>query len=701
VIGDPFRTELIAVAEALAAARPLKERKGWRATWTFFVLGYGRHLREDVGMSFGDPFNAAMGEDIQKVTTFMSNELGDAPGALAQRTPPHMDLTEVLQTRSGLDAAKVKAAITFGEQTRGLYVAKILMRAFATEAELWDQRQIQADVARELLDRRLRLVEQMSYRVNTPGGLIATTWKLPGAGQWTDGYLTRLFEYPFIANELAVALERAEAAGVSLSTEEGTGLEPYRQTGAAGDWDWLKLIDDKGVVDRYMWDRPPPHPEARGAEDPDKFKGPQALVNVRLPTPQLRSSWKVSPNDMHTLRWFGGPTVSLVEAIDAMFANGAGAMADKENYWNRAWMYCDHVIAALQIEALLFARRRRKGLAAGNSEIAQLGNRPAGAGAKHSTFVWLGPMVLEDSRSSTTNPSAGLLDGRRGNTFFRTRLQSIDELQIGDHVIFWNSAIYDVLTGGAMRLENATVVDLASKADGTLDRGKLWLAGHAMLYALDGYLKEFMKTIDELLKQARALIRSKLSTPNLNQVQLPNRHRVIRWAPYTGLSTGETVGPWWLVYPLQTVPGSPFEPIAEKVDDAVLFVPGAIGVRAGTGGGRAQIVTATTPRPGRNEVPKVVTFPVAAGGTAATTFTPFWDVHTGMDPTKNILFPLVMPSVGKGDQQLARWPRYLKRRETEQVNPTLIDLAVDSTMIPGIVDPNGMVWTTSPKPLVT
>jgi hypothetical protein len=360
------------------------------------------------------------------------------------------------------------------------------------------------------------------------------------------------------------------------------------------------------------------------------------------------------------------------------------------------------VIAALQIEALLFARRRRKGLAAANSEISQLGNRPAGADAKHSTFVWLGPMVFEDSRSSTTNPSAGLLDGRRGNTFFKTRLQSIDMLEIGDHVAFWNSALYDVLTSGAMRLENATVVDLASKADGTLNLDKLWLAGHGMLHELDGYLKKFKDTIDELLKQARARIRSMLSTPNLNQVQLPNRHRMIRWAPYTGLSTGKTVGPWWLVYPLTKVQGSPFEPITEKVDDAVLFVPGAIGVEAGTGGNPAQIVTAKMPKPGTNDVRKVEKFRVAAGTTAATTFTPFSAVHTGMDPTKNILFPLVVPGVGEGgDKQLPPWGRYLKRRASAQVNTTLVDLAVDSTIIPGIVDPNGEVWTTSPKPLLT
>ena len=219
----------------------------------------------------------------------------------------------------------------------------------------------------------------MTYHVNTPGHALTAprppktkrkgpapprrgthkTWKVPSAGIWTDGFLTRLFEYPTIGENLS-GLEEAQSTGVSLNAVQGTAVSPYKQAGT-DQWDWLKLMDGDSVW-AYVWDRPPPHPEGLEADDPPKVKlsNQQAITNARLPTALLRRSWKVSPNDMHTLRFFGGTptTLSLIEAIDQLFAKGTGATS-KANCWNRAWLYCDHVISATHIEALLFARRRR------------------------------------------------------------------------------------------------------------------------------------------------------------------------------------------------------------------------------------------------------------------------------------------------------------------------------------------------------
>src|SRR5690606_25971580 len=52
------------------------------------------------------------------------------------------------------------------------------------------------------------------------------------------------------------------------------------------------------------------------------------------------------------------------EAVDLLFQT-------KANWWDRSWFFCDHVLAALQVEGLLFGLRRRGQLSVFN----ELGNR--------------------------------------------------------------------------------------------------------------------------------------------------------------------------------------------------------------------------------------------------------------------------------------------------------------------------------------
>ena len=313
-------------------------------------------------------------------------------------------------------------------------------------------------------------------------------------------------------------------------------------------------------------------------------------------------------------------------------------------------------------------------------------------------------MVI-DVDGSQQGASTGLLDGRTGNKYFRTATQPLEDIEIGDQVVFWNSALYDVLqTGGAWRLENATVVDLRTTAEGTLNLDQLWLAGFGMFDSVSNYRAEFKETIEALLEHARQTIQSKLPNQTLSVVKQPNGHRLIRWAPFTGLSAGKTVGPWWLLYPLEPIPDSPFLPVEETVDKAVLAIPGAIGVED-AGGGAFNIVTASIPKPGTTAVPIVKRIAMPPGTTPATTFTAYSAAHQSLNLnlTKNVLFPLVVPGLGveATESALGAWPRYLQRRAGKQVNSTLLNLElVDDTVIPGIVSHAGEVRTTAPKPRI-
>jgi hypothetical protein len=685
--------DLVTLARSIAEQEAGKDSAGWLTVWGFFVVRRGTFYFTNQGWAAADPqLKPRLLQEKGKIETFVLAELAD-PANPGGRTPAHLDLEEVLKTRENLTAATVKPLVTKAQELRKLYVTKIVIRALAAHFELWDQGEIRAAATREILDRRLRLVEQMYYHVNPPGEG-GRAWKTVSAENWTDGALTRLFEYPNITDNPQGLSEAAEQANLDLDLAERTALNWYRQS-AGNDWNWIKLMQGSAIA-QFAWDRPPPYPEDIDPNDPPNVFNNQVLTNIRLPTAELRQAFKVSDSDMHTLRFFGGtsPTstqLSLVDAIDGLLAND-GTSAEKKNYWKRAWLYCDHVISALHLEALLFARRRRTGRPAANTEINALAIRATGANPEHSKFVWLGPMVTKESTSVSV--STGLLDGRTNNQFFETRLRSIDQLEIGDQVVFWNSAIYDVLTGGALRLENATIMDLDAKADGSLDLNKLWLAGHGMWGSLSGYRTEFMTTINRLLIEARALIRSKGAPSNQNviQVELPTHHRMIRWAPYAGLRVGDTIGPWWLVYPLKSIPDSPFLPRERTVDKAVQSIPGTIGVKSADG--TMTLVTANVPAAGRTGAPQPDDIETGAG------FTPFSQPHPTVALSEHVLFPLTRPVI-HGEPTISglnAWGRYLTLREEGPVNPKLMDMTVDGSAIPGIELGNREVWMTYPKP---
>jgi hypothetical protein len=124
----------------------------------------------------------------------------------------------------------------------------------------------------------------------------------------------------------------------------------------------------------------------------------------------------------------------------------------------------------------------------------------------------------------------------------------------------------------------------------------------------------------------------------------------------------------------------------------VLLRPGAIASEAATGGDPAQIVNGTVPKTGTAMLPEVEKFPVADGGQP-----PLPDVHAvlgrayGHGPHDDHPVSPRRAEGGRGraDKQLHAPGLATVAARDQHSTPTLIDLAVDTTIIPGIVDPNG------------
>lgn len=659
--------------------------------WIYFVVYRGMSHFNNTGFAVDSPEVATrLKADIPLVRAFLAAELGTGADSLTSRTPAHLDFSDACRTRVGLDAGMVKTRVTTARQTRLQLVAKIAVRALALHRELWVGEQIDANALREIIDRRLRTVELMVYHINTVGGG-KRDWKITAAETWMDGNRTRLFEFPEVGGDdnLDVLIKRA---GTKLSTS-----------------DWL-FEPTTGKPTRLNWNRLPPHPETGVLnEDPPELVTITKIidgnsitttfgaVNIRLPSLALRSRWKLSFKDNYSLRFFAGPagTPTLAESLDELFTVSAGGVDKKTNWWDRAWLNCDHAISALQLAALLFAWRRRvappnvavaeaafNALATINTSVLTSYGQPP----IDDKYVSLGPMTQESIGNST-----GLLDGRNGNAYFRTTEKDVDQLEVGDHVIFRNTRVYDMFTKGLWRLENAIVLDLsATKRDGTFDLDNVQLAGHGLSGTVATYKSQFLTVMNNLLESAVSVIRGKGTAATT--CEFGSGYKAIKWAPYTGIVNAGTIGPWWFAYPLSkklAVRG--IEPVAFDVSDAVLQLPGTIGLVETFSS--TKIVTAQQTGEGMSWTPLEIE--------TGTGFTPFTQMHPDMTMYQYVLFPLTQPDIGQkddADKKVSAWARFLRRRKNEAaLSISLKALKIDSSMIPGLFGPDRKVWATYPK----
>ena len=565
-------------------------------------------------------------------------------------------------------------------------VLAIVWRAAYLETDLWTPSADQTTATLnnvaldELLDRRLRVCERMAYNVSGIQAMLGLDdtaniprdrWNLatatPTSG-WFDGFRVRLFEYPFIPNYFK------SVVGNTLGTAwfEQTGLAP-------GQGDPRLAYVPKPIATRSYTD---------GSVDLI-----QSVTAWRFPTSSA-PHWQLSPgNDVG----FGAATtppltgivpksyrIDLVPAagatpasiIDGVFdytstdASGAPTRAD---FWNRAWLFCDHVIALINLEALLFGRRRRPNANA-EGEFATLVGRRSTVTVRTSAvstgttntvstpFVCLDGQVPEAiprddqvimSAQGTDPVTLGPLDANFDNS-----LIPVEDLQVGDHVIVVNAPIYRAFTqDGEWGVENAFVMDIDSTVNDVNNRGgvrrdEIQLQGHGTTQRSHKKYRELMKDVlvqpyAEMLTRLKAKL---VGNPALDFESIQNTGIVLfRWLPFSDSPTnivfnaGEapvSSGPWWFAYR--------FTKDFSQADDAVQAF--------------SKVVGGTLSR-GTQPLPAIPNLPLS-----------FDD---------SVLIPLFEPSLrGKAGSKIP-WRTYLNNHPSG-TNLVLRPVVVDSNMIPGL-----------------
>jgi len=450
----------------------------------------------------------------------------------------HFDLSNIAVTTVGQTSAK-REELFRSERWRA--VRSIVWHAAGLYDGLWsgngDGAVLNETAMDEILDRRLRSVERMHLQVNAGKGLgLPRNPDSSGRGPWFDDSRVRVFEYP---NFPRVLVDNADV-GPIWTTYGG------------------KIAIYVASVDTFV-----------GL--PTRFD---------LEPDSLSTSWVPSdsplPNNTFYSRFPGtGPAnPSLALALDALFGS-------ELDIWQRAWLFCDHSIAAMHMEALLFAMGRRGQDAAAFDAL---------VGAKSPKLGAIIPSVTFDSNdkpqltSDGTLFTSGLSTGPSDTGVFDSLLSDYRDLQVGDHVVLWNHHLYQFCVTGDWKLENALVIEIDpsttnwDEKHGPIDPG-VFLKPERSKLRLDGFGlqgNQYSDYLDDLLGAFTTGFNKIQSQTSMEtgdffvakfrvSATVFSETLVVRWAPY---STGLATTPWWIF--LDRIPPtadtSPYPTVAKMTE---------------------------------------------------------------------------------------------------------------------------------------
>ena len=221
------------------------------------------------------------------------------------------------------------------------------------------------------------------------------------------------------------------------------------------------------------------------------------------------------------------------------------------------------------------------------------------------------------------------------------------QVQLGDHVVFFNSIMYGLLSDGAWSLENAIVVGVESEW-ASLDMGDtIEFLGHGRAHYVRAHSARACRATSRHGRSARKRVKNAPAAATTVPWLRPGAP-LVRWAPYD-----ET----WIA-------SRPVTPRA----------PGGSGYRLTRRG-----LEGTRARRGRDDR----TLPDAVRYTTAKGFTSPPPTVGGFGPANAVYFPLWQPA------QQGKWNGYIERRRNGET-PSDFQLEVtriDRATIPGLVVP--------------
>lgn len=519
--------------QAGARARRFDGHKG------FFVVRRARWLLAHGPAAWGTEPNhttviGRIDSEFTALDVYTTARLGTrkAPGPIitgaGDRSPAHLDVTDLARRRTSDPTVTVEQATANPDTRLKQFVLDILAkrreramaiiwRAGGIHADLWEPSAdlrtatLREAAMDEILDRRLHAVERMAYQISRADAMGAHRLDMSAGphGPWTDGLRVRMFEYPRLGKTYVPALGTIANEGASESTvTNGQASGP--------EWRWETARHRRVVYNVF-----PGH----------RFRSAAASAFPLVAGDDYRHSlWPASG-------------LTPAQAMDALYTPAT-------NFWDRSWIYCDHVVSSLHLMALLFAKRRRTGgdawfndivtsHAQGYVQIKPLLFAVSGA---------LGPGFLMDSGPEPdpdADPSAPPPDPAFQNALYRP-----EDIQIGDHLIFWNSVLYPLVSNGEWQLENALVVSIESDPEaGSLKLEKLRMQGHGTFaQTIGGYEDSIGKHLSVGLADAQqAAANAPAGTDKLRFNRADDR--LVRWSPYP--DTWSAPGAWWVRVPVK------------------------------------------------------------------------------------------------------------------------------------------------------
>ncbi len=525
-----FRT-----AGANRRTRQFDEHKG------FFVVRRARWLLAHGPAAWGTEPNhttiiGRIDSEFTAVDGYVTRRLGTraAPGPImtgnGDRSPAHLDVTDLARRRPSDPAVTIAQALaTRNTPVKRLVVdmlterrdraMAIIWRGAGLHFDLWqasaDQRSatLREPALDEVLDRRLHAAERMSYQISRADVMGARRLDMSAGphGPWTDGLRVRMFEYPRLGATYASALGPIAPETAPMSTVTGGHL-------SGPEWRWESASHRRVVYNVF-----PGHRFRAAAE--------RAFPLVAGTNP---------PDYWHAL--WSAPGLTPAQAMDALYTPST-------NYWDRSWIYCDHVVSSLHLMALLFAKRRRL---AGDTWFNTLVTSHAQG------YVQLGPLLRTVSGAPTpgrlmdsgpepdpdTQPPPTPPDPAFQNALFHPA-----DIEIGDHLIFWNSVLYPLVSNGEWQLENALVVGIESDPElGSVKLSTLRMQGHGTAALTVG---QYEQAIGDHLRVGMVDARAAAAAAPAGTTRLAfNRavDRLVRWTPYP--DTWSAPGPWWVRVPV-------------------------------------------------------------------------------------------------------------------------------------------------------
>lgn len=566
----------------------------WRRATTIGSLPANAALLTDPDLKV---FKARIEIEYAQLDTFLETKVITLDPFGVDKTPKHLDLRDLSKPRVTTAPAVAKANEARHRNVRRYRIRAIGWRAGAVHDLVWKASAdgssaiLQTDALDMMIDRRLHMVERMNLQISR-ADVMGGQWTLNAA--FEDGFRTRMFEYPRIPKKQAKQAEKF----IDADEIEPPGTKPFQ----AGAGRWRR----ESANGRLIFNVPP-------------FPGLNLPPEWVVDTARVQSTTVEADKRFWAYFRLIGQGHKATDVLDALFTPHLSWMG-------RKWLFCDHVISALHLEALLFAKRRRD---------------PAGADQKFNALMSAptGPISIGGflDRVGASNAYGRLLSMANDPHFENTAIDEAD-LQVGDHVVVYNSKVFGALSPSEWILENAVVIDVDSdhSTGGIVERA-LVLQGHGTgEWDYGTYLQSIIAgPFNEFLREIRKVIARTLTADATATTADWNGEKgvFVKWDPYKAFSKP---GPWWIKFELR-------DPTKN---------------------------TPIPPAEGKQAILGSVIHDTTAGA-----------AYSPPPSTTAVYFPLHRPAFGKG------WDDYLNARRTQptlKVGKNLKDFVATGDIMPGL-----------------